>query len=71
MGATTHQAMYRFASSGEPGTDTLTDVPKVVFSSTLTEPLEWANSTLVTQDPVEAERDITPPAPNRCGPWGA
>lgn len=58
MGATTYRLMYGFASSGEPGTDSLADVPKVVFSSTLTEPLEWANSTLVTQDPVGAVREM-------------
>ncbi len=58
MGANTYRLMYGFASSGEPGTDSLADLPKVVFSSTLTDPLEWANSTLVTQDPVEAVRTM-------------
>jgi dihydrofolate reductase len=56
LGATTYRVMYGFASSGEPGTDQLAGMPKVVFSNTLTEPLEWANSTLVTGDPVEAVR---------------
>ena len=58
MGATTYRLMHGFASSGEPGTDSLADMPKVVFSSTLTEPLEWANSTLVASDPVEAVREM-------------
>jgi len=58
MGANTYRLMYGFASSGEPGTDSLADLPKVVFSSTLTDPLEWANSTLVTQDSVEAVRTM-------------
>jgi dihydrofolate reductase len=58
MGASTYRLMYGFASSGERGTDSLADVPKVVFSSTLTEPLKWANSTLVTQNPVEAVREM-------------
>ncbi len=58
MGATTYRLMHGFANNGEPGTDSLADMPKVVFSSTLTEPLEWANSTLVTQDPVEAVRKM-------------
>jgi dihydrofolate reductase len=31
-------------------------MPKVVFSSTLTEPLDWANTTLVSTDPVAAVR---------------
>ena len=58
MGANTYRLMHGFASSGEPGTDSLADVPKVVFSSTLAEPLEWANSTLVTRNPVEAVREM-------------
>ncbi|MGB8380677.1 MAG: dihydrofolate reductase family protein [Dermatophilaceae bacterium] len=58
MGATTYRLMYGFANRGEPGTDPLADMSKVVFSSTLTNPLEWANSTLVTQDPVEAVREM-------------
>jgi len=58
MGANTYRLMYGFASSGEPGTDSLANLPKVVFSSTLTDPLEWANSTLVTQDSVEAVRTM-------------
>jgi dihydrofolate reductase len=56
MGATTYRQMYGFAQGGEPGTDALANVPKVVFSSTLSEPLEWANSTLVRGDAVEAVR---------------
>ncbi|MGH3508821.1 MAG: dihydrofolate reductase family protein [Nocardioidaceae bacterium] len=31
---------------------------KVVFSTTLTEPLSWENTRLVTQDPVEAVREM-------------
>ena len=30
----------------------------MVFSSTLTEPLSWENSRLVTEDPVEAVREM-------------
>ena len=33
-------------------------IPKVVFSSTLEEPLAWANSRLVGEDPVEAVRSM-------------
>jgi dihydrofolate reductase len=58
MGAATYRLMHGFASSGEPGTDSLAGMSKVVFSSTLSEPLEWANSTLVTGDPVEAVRGM-------------
>jgi dihydrofolate reductase len=56
MGATTYRLMHGFANEGEPGTDSLADVAKVVFSSTLSDPLDWANSTLVSGDPVEAVR---------------
>jgi dihydrofolate reductase len=58
MGATTYRLMYGFASSGEPGTDALAGMSKVVFSSTLPGPLEWANSTLITDDPVETLREM-------------
>lgn len=53
MGAATYRLMHAFASSGEPGTDELASLPKVVFSSTLSDPLEWPNTTLVTGDPVD------------------
>lgn len=58
MGATTYRLMSAFASSGEPGVGQLTEMPKIVFSSTLTEPLGWANSTLISTDPVEAVRRL-------------
>ncbi len=47
-----------FAADGEPGTDALGGRSKVVFSSTLTEPLTWRNSRLVTDDPVAAVREM-------------
>ena len=56
MGATTYQLMAEFAASGEEGLDQLTQLSKVVFSSTLTEPLGWANTRLVTADAVPAVR---------------
>ena len=58
MGATTYRLMHEFASGGEPGTESLAELPKIVFSSSLSDPLEWPNSTLVTQDPVEAVREM-------------
>ncbi|HEX6151803.1 dihydrofolate reductase family protein [Nocardioides sp.] len=57
MGANTYRLMSGFAASGE-GLDALTEASKVVFSSTLTEPLEWANSRLVSTDPVAAVRSM-------------
>jgi dihydrofolate reductase len=60
MGATTYRLMYAFASEASgldaeesDSMDVLTNMPKVVFSSTLEEPLEWANSRLVRGDAVE------------------
>src|SRR5213079_3184539 len=47
MGANTYRLMYGFTREGEPGTDVLGGMSKVVFSRTLAEPLEWENSTLV------------------------
>ena len=58
MGATTYRVMSRFAAEGEPGTDALAGMSKVVFSSTLSEPLSWANTQLVTRDAVEAVREM-------------
>jgi dihydrofolate reductase len=64
MGANTYRLMYGFASESDASEadDTaekgamaeLTRLPKVVFSSTLEDPLSWANSQLVSGDPVEA-----------------
>jgi dihydrofolate reductase len=65
MGANTYRLMYGFASESEASesaeaTDEdaamaeLTGAPKVVFSSTLEAPLSWANTQLVSGDPVEA-----------------
>lgn len=58
MGATTYRVMSRFAAEGEPGTDALAGMSKVVFSSTLSEPLSWANTRLVAGDAVEAVREM-------------
>ena len=59
MGAATYRLMSGFAAaSDDGGLAELTRTPKVVFSSTLDEPLAWANSRLVGQDPVEAVRSL-------------
>ena len=42
MGANTYRVMSGLPTDGEPGTDALAGMSKVVFSSTLTEPLSWA-----------------------------
>src|SRR5687768_3593219 len=68
MGANTYRLMSGFAAGEMPaGTDEfrpeeeasvdeLTRAPKVVFSASLSQPLTWANSTLVPGDAVEAVR---------------
>jgi len=56
MGATTYRVMSGFAAQGEPGTDALAGMKKIVFSSTLTEPLDWPNTQLVTGDAADFVR---------------
>ena len=67
LGATTYRVMSQMSSEAAEGqgeyrpdeAESLTGldaVPKVVFSSTLTEPLAWPNTRLVSTDPVEAVR---------------
>ena len=58
MGATTYRVMSRFAAAGEPGTDALAGCSKVVFSTTLSEPLAWPNTQLIARDAVEAVREM-------------
>ena len=58
MGANTYRVMSGFAAGGEPGTEALTSLSKVVFSTSLTEPLAWANTRLVSRDAVEAVREM-------------
>ena len=58
MGANTYRLMSGLAAEGEPGTDELAGLSKVVFSTTLKEPLAWPNTRLVGQDAVEAVRNM-------------
>ena len=58
MGANTYRLMSGLAAGGEPGTDALAGMSKIVFSSTLTEPLSWPNTQLVGRDAVEAVRGM-------------
>jgi dihydrofolate reductase len=60
MGATTYRLMAGFAAEAgdDPGFAAMTAMPKVVFSSTLTAPLSWANTELVDGDAVETVRDV-------------
>lgn len=65
LGATTYRL---FARTGEEDMAEVTARPKVVFSRSLTEPLEWANTTLVAGDAVEAVRASTVSGWS-CSPW--
>ena len=58
MGANTYRLMSAIASEGEPGTDALAGLSKIVFSTTLKEPLSWPNAQLVNRDAVEAVREM-------------
>lgn len=55
MGANTYRLMSSFAAAGA---EELDETPKVVFSSTLQQPLSWANTRLVRADAVEAVRGM-------------
>jgi dihydrofolate reductase len=58
MGANTYRLMSELAADGEPGTDALAGLSKVVFSSTLKEPLSWPNTQLVSRSAGEAVREM-------------
>jgi len=58
MGATTYRVMSGLAAGGEPGTDALAGLSKVVFSNTLSEPLAWPNTQLIARDAVETVREM-------------
>jgi dihydrofolate reductase len=55
FGATTFREFSKFITIfDEPYYDSLTELPKIVFSSTLEEPLEWQNSRVIDEDAVVA-----------------
>jgi dihydrofolate reductase len=59
MGANTYRLMAGFAGqSDEPESVALDAARKVVFSSTITEPLSWTNAELVSGDAVAFVRDM-------------
>jgi dihydrofolate reductase len=58
MGANTYRLMAQLVEEGEPGTEKLAGMSKVVFSSTLTEPLAWPSSRLISGQAVDAVRKL-------------
>jgi dihydrofolate reductase len=71
MGAATYRLMSEFAAAGEPGTDALAGLSKVVFSATLSEPLSWPNTRLVAQDPVAVVREMKDKGPTSMRTLGS
>jgi dihydrofolate reductase len=63
MGGTTYRLMSGLAAAGEPGTDQLAAMSKIVFSTTLTEPLSWPNTQLLSQDPIASVRQMKATGP--------
>jgi dihydrofolate reductase len=54
MGRVTYQIMARsWASSPDPLAGSMNSLPKLVFSTTLAEPLAWSNARLAKNGPVE------------------
>ena len=54
LGRVTYEALASISSNGPgKGSGRLTEAPKVVVSSTLPEPLEWANTRLISGDALE------------------
>jgi dihydrofolate reductase len=50
MGATTYRAMAEIVEVGDnPSFTRMAELPKIVFSRTLSPPLTWANTTLVSE----------------------
>jgi dihydrofolate reductase len=57
MGANTYRTMSQVvAEEDDPSFARLAEIPKVVFSTTLTPPLTWANTEVVAEDAVPALR---------------
>ncbi|MFI0369711.1 dihydrofolate reductase family protein [Actinomadura sp. 1N219] len=55
FGATTFRQFRKFVVEyDEPYYDSLNELPKIVFSSTLEDPLGWQNSTVLNEDAVTA-----------------
>ena len=66
MGANTYRVMSEIAAANAdaPIFVAMAEMPKVVFSSTLTTPLTWANTRLVGSDTIEAVREMRQSGPS-------
>ena len=63
--------MSGLAAEGEPGTDALARLSKVVFSTTLKEPWRGRNTRLVSQDAVEVVRNMKDEGANHMTTMGS
>jgi dihydrofolate reductase len=65
MGRVTYEAMAQISSSATDEISLrMTDLPKVVFSSTLSEPLAWQNTRLIRGGPGEGMRALKRDSPD-------
>jgi dihydrofolate reductase len=71
MGSTTYTLMHGFAAAGSEGVDSMDAARKVVFSNSLADPLEWANTELVRGDAVEAVRRMKKESPHPLSTLGS
>jgi dihydrofolate reductase len=71
MGANTYRTMSDLAADGEPGTEALAAMDKVVFSNTLSDPLSWPGTRLVAGDAVEAVRNMKATGPTSMRTMGS
>jgi dihydrofolate reductase len=58
MGANTYRLMSGIVAQDHASFARINELPKVVFSSTLTEPLSWMNTRVVAEDAVAAVTDM-------------
>jgi len=58
MGANTYRLMHGMAQEQSEGVDMLGKIDKIVFSNSLSDPLEWENTRLIRGDAVEAVREL-------------
>ena len=72
FGANTYRLMQRFhTKSSEPGSSPLNKARKIVISRTLTAPLTWMNSTLVTGDALDVVPRLKAESLCRCAATAA
>jgi dihydrofolate reductase len=65
MGRVTYEAMAQISSSATDDVSTrMTDLPKVVFSNTLSEPLAWPNTRLISGDLGDGMRALKRDSPD-------